>query len=117
MFNNLVSYEEVENMTVDAVIDATCDVESSFIQKMKRNENFHCLLHGANKKALNKWSEAYTRSCFLSPMWPENQCQFFAADLPKVRKKSQTNEELQICVHGIQSPDVAAQLFSEIPLK
>lgn len=117
LFNNLVSYEEISNMSVDAVIDATCDIGPSFIKKMMRNKNLYCVLHGANKKALNEWPEAYTRSCFLSPMWPKTQCQFLAAELPKVRKCQMKKDGLQICVHGIQNTGIAAKLFTESPLK
>ena len=35
-FNELVSYEEIANSTVDALIDATCDVGPSYVEKMKK---------------------------------------------------------------------------------
>jgi hypothetical protein len=117
-FNNLVSYEEISSFSVDAVIDATCDIGPSYIMKMKRNDNFYCVLHGSNKNLLSTWPRAYERSCFLSPMWPENQCTFLAADLPKVKKLSRKKSNgLDICVHGVHRHNKAAEMFLGFPFK
>ena len=116
-FNELVSYEEIANSTVDAHIDATCDVGPSYVEKMKKKNNFYCVLHGSNKNRLSMWPEAYERSCFLSPMWPESQCNFLATNLPKLKKGLKTKSNgLDICVHGSHN-HIAVGMFLGIPFK
>ena len=34
----------------------------------------------------SKWPAALERICFLSPMWPKDQCTFVADNLPKFDK-------------------------------
>lgn len=124
-FNNLVSYEELNDSPIDAVIDATCDENGRWVQKMKTNDRFFCVLHGSNSDVVAKWPAVLERSCFLSPMWPKDQCTFLAADLPKFDKQeiqnqqlSMSAEEVRICVLGaLRNHTMAAEMFSKIPFQ
>ena len=68
------------------------------------------------------WPQAYNRSCFLSPMWPEHQCKFTAADLPKFGENDKSDDtqgtESRICVPaGNRKLSLAAEIFSKIPFR
>lgn len=119
-FNQLIPYEEYGG--ADAVIDATCDINTKFVKTMKRSNNFFCVLHGDNKNVLTRKENQfiYKRSCFLSPMWPQSVCTFLAADLPKfddVVKDRKLKQETNICVLGSRNITLATELFSSIPYK
>lgn len=120
-FNKLISYEEYGEQ-VDAVIDATCDISTRFAKIMKMSNDFYCLLHGSNKNVLQREENQfiYKRSCFLSPMWPQSQCTFLAADLPEfggIVQNRKLRKDTNICAMGSRNITLATKLFSSIPYK
>ena len=49
-------------------------------------------------------------------MWPENQCKFVAADLPKFNQNDAKPMGIKICVQGSQrNATLATEMFSKIP--
>ena len=85
---------------------------------MHSRDNFFCLLH-ADKKRDSNYQSVLERSCFLTPLWPNDQCNFMAVDLPKVRVRKNDLEDIagnvSICVLGSQDTILAAKLFSKVP--
>lgn len=118
LFRNLINYEEKSYPEVDAVIDVTCDASKRFQPWLLSSDNNYCVLHGANKKILSKNPSLFLKSCFLSPMWPREQCQFAASDLPFAREnvKSVRLEKpgVKICVlGGNRNLTLACEMFSK----
>lgn len=118
-FNELVSYEDMNNSPIDAQIEISCDVSSRFVTWLKEDEDAYCILHGANKESLGRYPQALNRSCFLSPMWPENQCKFLASDLPKFdNEERKKTGGVEICLQGNNNNiTMATEIFSKIPFE
>lgn len=84
-FNQVLKFSDMDDKTdeVDAKIDASCDINQMFIRKMIKDDRLFCVLHGICDRCKELH---YERSCFISPMWPKEQCTFMTLDLPKFDK-------------------------------
>lgn len=118
LFNKLVTWDEVDNSIVDAFIDITCDISPKF-QTWALSENNYCVLHHANLRInLSQNPSLLSKSCFLSPMWPKEQCQFIASDLPfakdNVPSLRRETPGIKVCVQGGQrNLTLACEIFSK----
>ena len=120
-FNDLLLYsEEDPDDPYDARIETTCDI-TNYVKFMYSENNFFCVLHNNDAKNIANHPFILGRSCFLTPMWPKDQCTFMAVDLPKFRDleedmvKIPTSTDISICVIGVHNYTRAVELFSKIP--
>ena len=117
LFHKLVTWDEMDYSNVDAFIDISCDISPKF-QRWASSENNYCVLHGSNKDILSKNPSLLSKSCFLSPMWPKEQCQFIASDLPfakdNVASLRLETPGIKVCVQGGQrNLNLACEIFSK----
>lgn len=138
-FNRVLKFSDLsekDGEVVDAHINASCDVNQMFIRRMIKDDQYYCVLHGACSRCRDIH---YQRSCFLTPMWPKEQCTFMTLDLPKFQQVELLDEESQmqgdghvvtdegksignhhrpmrICMFGSnRNHTMLARLFSEVP--
>lgn len=123
LFNKLVTFEEMDYVA-DATIDITCDISDNFHRWLLSSKTNFCILHKANQEVLQKHQNPsiLARSCFLSPMWPKEQCQFIASDLPfakeNVKSFRHQKEGIKICVQGAnRNFTLACEIFSKSKFK
>ena len=123
-FNDLVLYSDDDPKDpYDALIETTCEITKHYVKYIYSWDNFFCLLHENDSKYIGKHPLILGRSCFLTPMWPKDQCNFMAVDLPKFRDLEEDTEkipastDISICAIGAHNYTKAAELFSKIPYK
>ena len=120
-FNDLVLYSDDDPKDpYDALIETTCEITKHYVKYIYSWDNFFCLLHENDSKYMGKHPLILGRSCFLTPMWPKDQCNFMAVDLPKFRDleedtKISASTDISICAIGNHNYTKAAELFSKIP--
>lgn len=118
-FNRVLKVSDLdENDEIDARIDATCDINYMFIRKMIKDDRLFCVIHGKCDRCKELHHE---RSCYITPMWPKEQCTFMTIDLPKFNESelvSSTNSSssMRICVYGSnRNHTMLSNLFAQVP--
>jgi hypothetical protein len=85
-YNDLVSeneYEDSPNGPVDAIIDISCGIDKKFISRIERDKRAFCLLHGYVPE-LDSMEYVRNKTCWISPMFPDDYCSFLPVDLPVI---------------------------------
>jgi hypothetical protein len=86
LMNRVLKYSDMDNKTadeVDARIDVSCEFNQVSMHEVIKDDRLFCVLHSKCDQCTKLHFE---RSCFISPMWPKEQCTFMALDLPKFEK-------------------------------
>mmetsp|Transcript_11436 Transcript_11436/g.21394 ORF Transcript_11436/g.21394 Transcript_11436/m.21394 type:complete len:449 (-) Transcript_11436:534-1880(-) len=117
-FNRVLKVSDLdENDGIDARIDATCDINRMFIRKMIKDDRLFCVLHGKCDRCKELHHE---RSCYITPMWPKEQCTFMTIDLPKFNESelvsTNSSGSMKICVFGSnRNHTMLSNLFAQVP--
>lgn len=86
LIHRVLKYSDVDkNKTdeVDARIDVSCEFNQVSMHEVIKDDRLFCVLHSKCDQCTKLHFE---RSCFISPMWPKEQCTFMVLDLPKFEK-------------------------------
>lgn len=105
-YGNIVTYDDYNNLAIDAIVDATCEARPAFIRAFKDRTNFFCVLHRVRSEIFNSDPAVQgllNRSCWLSPMHGPKHCYFLPTHLPRLDEvvdARQTSPTVHICVSG-----------------
>jgi len=123
-YNDLVTeneYEQSPNGPADAIIDISCGIDKMFISRLENDKRAFCLLHG-HVPELDSMEYVRNKTCWISPMFPDDYCSFLPIDLPVVTDNNPKDDEnpkrgLRVCAPGGggRKQQSIVDMFSRIP--
>ena len=120
-YNDFVTeneYDQSPNGPADAIIDISCGIDKMFISRLENDKRAFCLLHGYVPE-LDSMEYVRNKTCWISPMFPDDYCSFLPIDLPVVTDNDPKDPKrgLRVCAPGGggRKQQSIVDMFSRIP--